>query len=197
MHWDEELGPAPLFGVTPNMCPIRFPHLCRRFCGSARLSLGISVGLVLMTCLSGCGTTAPGGKPGIAFYKVNDYHLRDEPGWQDEKGGDPMVPFERKRLLYGAVTEKERQSRSGNYYTFFWTDTPSTDPATIRFEYRQAGSGAKVHRREQEVPRVSARNLIKVKVLGDEYRQNGRVVAWRVSLWRHGENLASTQSFLW
>ena len=75
--------------------------------------------------------------------KVKYYHLNEID--RESMSIDPMIRFEREHLLYGAVTEADQQQRLGHYYALFWTSAkPMAGPVTIRFDYRQIGTGEKV-----------------------------------------------------
>ena len=41
---------------------------------------------------------------------------------------DPMVRFEKKHLLYGAITQQEKKLRSGHYYIFDWLNPNWKNP---------------------------------------------------------------------
>ena len=68
----------------------------------------------------------------------------------------------------------------------------------MRFEYRQKKTGSKIHRKDLTTSsQTSYRNKIKIKITGKDYQQNGKVTAWRISIFRDGHVLASDQSYLW
>lgn len=50
---------------------------------------------------------------------------------------------------------------------------------------------------EQEVSDVRKTNQTQFQVIGPDYQTDGRVTAWRVSLVRGQEELASQESYLW
>ena len=128
--------------------------------------------------------------------KVKYYHLNEID--RESMSIDPMIRFEREHLLYGAVTEADQQQRLGHYYALFWTSAkPMAGPVTIRFDYRQIGTGEKVFHLDQVIPRVRERNTALLRVSGESYRQHGRVVAWRASVWRDGKEIDVMRSFLW
>lgn len=109
---------------------------------------------------------------------------------------DPMILFERERMGYGAVDGLDRMARQGNYFTFFWRCDVKAD-ITVRLEYRQENLGAYVQ--AQEVSYTGAKGSMKTdfKVVGDDYRQDGRVVAWRALLIENGKIVGLTASNLW
>ena len=108
---------------------------------------------------------------------------------------DQSLPFEHKRLLRGAVSNAERQARKGNYYTFFWRVEDRSRPVTLRFEYRQAGTGFDVHTQQQELPAKAG--VARFQVVGDEYRRNGSVIGWKCTLLQGGAVLDERKSYLW
>jgi len=109
---------------------------------------------------------------------------------------DPMLLFERQRINYKAVTGNEELQKRGDYYTFFWRAT-LTAPITVRFEYRQEKLGTFVLAREVFYPQARGSIITKFEVTGDDYLDDGRVIAWRALLIADGKIVGLTQSFLW
>jgi hypothetical protein len=109
---------------------------------------------------------------------------------------DQMVAFERERVNYGAVTAVDRLQVRGNYFNFFWRSRQA-GPVTVRFEYRQANLGSYVQAREVDYDRPRGTVETKFQVIGDDYLQDGRVIAWRALLISEGKIVGLTQSYLW
>jgi len=109
---------------------------------------------------------------------------------------DPMIAFERQRLNFGAVSNFDRQQRFGHYFTFSWRARRTAD-LTVRFEYRQASLGAHVQAQEYFYAGVKGTVGSAFKVVGDDYREDGRITAWRALLIENGKIVALSQSFLW
>ena len=151
--------------------------------------IGTLVGLAWL--LGGCAS-AP---EATEISKVKYYHLKDTD--PESLSIDPMIRFEREHLLHGAVTEMEREERLGHYYALFWSAAPVVSPVTVRFEYRQIGTGEKVSRLEREVSQVREHNTTLLQVSGPTYQEHGRIVAWRASIWHAGRELDVMRSFLW
>lgn len=147
---------------------------------------------LLAVFVASCTSVSKG--PGGQISKVKYYHLH--PGIPVSTI-DPAVQFERDYLLYGAVTKAQVRERFGHYYTIFWKATDRSQPVKVRFEYRQANTGLEAHVQEVEVTDLHRTNSSKFFVVGNEYNTSGRVTAWRVSLLRGEEELASQQSYLW
>jgi hypothetical protein len=125
---------------------------------------------------------------------VKQYHLREN---MFQQNVDLMARGEVQRLLHGAVTVEERRQKVGQYYQVVWNQPDSSSSEVeIVFDYLQAGSGSKVKSLERRFPaqdRVDAH----FSVVGSDYQQNGRVLAWRVSVKRNGTVIASKQSYMW
>ena len=109
---------------------------------------------------------------------------------------DDMISFQRQRVNFGAITQIDRQQRYGVYYTFFWRAERKTD-LTLRFEYRQQRLGSYVQAKELFYPAVKGSVESKFQVIGDDYADEGRVIAWRAVLIEGGRIVGLSQSFLW
>jgi len=109
---------------------------------------------------------------------------------------DPMIAFERQRVNFGAVNNYDRQERRGHYFTFFWKAKRRAD-LTLRLEYRQENLGAHVQARELFYKGVKGNLKSDFAVIGDDYREDGRITAWRAVLIENGRIVALNQSFLW
>ena len=109
---------------------------------------------------------------------------------------DATVLFERERINYGAVDGVDKAARLGNYFTLFWRSTEKAD-VTIRLEYRQENLGSYVQ--AKEISYTGAKGTMKTdfKVVGDDYRQDGRVTAWRALIIQNGKIVGLTASYLW
>jgi hypothetical protein len=126
--------------------------------------------------------------------KVKPYHLQP---MERPRGVDPAINFERTYRLHGAVTLAEQMARAGHYYTITWKADDRTQPATVRLEYRQRDTGMTVKVKNIQVDQIKSSNVTDFSVVGSEYSSDGPVTAWRVSLVRGKEMLASAESFLW
>ncbi len=143
--------------------------------------------------LLGCAATPDK----LGFTKVKYYHLKEEDNRADSMSIDPMIRFERQHFLHGAVTQQEKHARLGHYYTLFWNGRPGSGPVTLRFEYRQSLTNERVFTFEHTIRDVREHNRTSLHITGDSYHRHGRVVAWQASLWKDGQMLDSTRSFLW
>ncbi len=109
---------------------------------------------------------------------------------------EPMIAFERARMNFGAVNQYDRQERYGQYFTFFWRAGQKAD-LTVRFEYRQENLGSYVQAQDKFYEGAKGSMKSEFKVVGDDYRKDGRITAWRAILIENGKIVGLNQSFLW
>ena len=105
---------------------------------------------------------------------------------------DAPITFERQYRLFGAVTALDQRQRFGNYFDFFWRAKRPSD-VTVRLEYRQ--EKLHEHVQAQEISYRNARGTHKTefKVIGDDYFDDGRVIAWRCLLIENGRIVAENR----
>ena len=109
---------------------------------------------------------------------------------------DAPIVFERQYRLYGAVTGLDMRQRFGNYFDFFWRTKRSSD-VTVRLEYRQEKLHQHTQAQEITYRNVRGTHRTEFKVIGDDYFDDGRVIAWRCLLIADGRIVAENRSFLW
>ena len=109
---------------------------------------------------------------------------------------DSSIAFERQYRLFGAVTRLDQHQRFGNYFDFFWRAKRPAD-LTVRLEYRQEKLHALVQAQEISYPNVHGSHKTEFKVIGDDYFDDGRVIAWRCMLIENGQIVAENRSYLW
>ena len=109
---------------------------------------------------------------------------------------DAPIVFERQYRLYGAVTGVDQRQRFGNYFDFFWRAKRPSD-VTVRLEYRQEKLHEHLQAQEISYRNVRGTNKTEFKVIGDDYFDDGRVIAWRCLLIANGRIVAENRSFLW
>jgi hypothetical protein len=149
---------------------------------------------IVRPVLLGCAAALCACATGDAISKVKIFRLdASEP----LRAADPAISFEQRHYLHGAITAEEVRAREGNYYTIYFSLADPSQPVTLRFEYRQAGTGSKVLVIEKPIEDPGRSNTTDIAVAGDTFQQNGRVLAWRVSLVRGKQVLASRHSYLW
>ncbi len=109
---------------------------------------------------------------------------------------EASMNFESTYRLYGAITEADKRQRMGNYFDFFWR---AKRPANVivRLEYRQDKLRSFVQAREVSYPNAKGNYKTEFAVIGDDYLNDGRVIAWRCLLIENGRIVAQNLSYLW
>jgi len=109
---------------------------------------------------------------------------------------DVPITFERQYRMFGAVTALDQRQRFGNYFAFFWRAKRPSD-VTVRLEYRQENLHEHVQAQEITYRNVRGTHKTEFKVIGDDYFDDGRVIAWRCLLIASGQIVAENRSFMW
>lgn len=109
---------------------------------------------------------------------------------------DPAVGFEGSYRLFGALTELDRRRRFGNYFDFFWRAERRAE-ITVRLEYRQEKLRELTQAREVYYPEVKGSRRTTFAIIGDDFFNDGRVLAWRCLLIHKGRIVAEERSYLW
>ena len=109
---------------------------------------------------------------------------------------DASINFERQYRLFGAVTKLDQHQLFGDYLDFFWKTKGPAD-VTVRLEYRQEKLHAHVQAQEISYANVHGMRKTEFKVIGDDYFDNGRIIAWRCLLIESGKIVAENRSFMW
>ena len=124
---------------------------------------------------------------------VKAFIMRDQNQTTED---DAMVQNAKMRRLYGAVSIEERKQRLGQYYTAVWNADPGLEKEII-FQYQQGKSGSLVKRMTRTIGAGTSTGSQEFGVLGDDYFNNGRVLAWKMTLKAGGEVVSTKQSYLW
>ena len=117
-------------------------------------------------------------------------------GSNESEGADASINFERQYRLFGAVTNYDRRQRYGNYFDFFWRAKRDAD-LTVRLEYRQDKLRSFVQAREVRYPNARGSHKTEFRIIGDDFLDDGRVIAWRALLVENGRIVAENRSYLW
>jgi hypothetical protein len=127
---------------------------------------------------------------------VKQFQLRDQ---QRNNGDEPMIRMEKERRLRGAVSMEERKERLGQYYTLIWHDPEGAGQgaAEVVFQYQQGATGSRVKRMSKTFPASAVEGSAGFAVIGENYFDGGKVLAWKASLQRGERVLATRQSYLW
>jgi hypothetical protein len=109
---------------------------------------------------------------------------------------DASIGFERSYRLHGAVTGLDQRQRFGHYFDFWWRAKHDAN-VTVRLEYRQEKLRSFVQ--AKEVSYASARGTVhtEFRIIGDEFYDDGKVIAWRCLLIADGHVVAEDRSYMW
>jgi len=120
-----------------------------------------------------------------------------------EDSSQGMVRGEQQKRLYGAVSIEDHKQRIGQYYVVSWdlrNQKKITDwngQAQLVFRFKQASTGSKVHTLSKLYPTEIKKGKWEINNIGDEFSENGRILAWRADLIYGGQAIASRESYLW
>lgn len=129
------------------------------------------------------------------FRKVDQYFL--DPAAPRLTGQvDASVRFERDYRMFGAITALDQHQRFGNYYDLFWVARRPGE-VRVRLEYRQEKLHAFIQAREVRYPHGRGHHKTEFAIIGDDFYDDGRVIAWRASLIVNGRIVATRRSYLW
>ena len=130
------------------------------------------------------------------FTKVSTFFNDPRDPRTEKPTTSPMLQFERQRVNYGAVNALDRGERYGHYFNVWWKSSRPAD-VTVRFEYRQENLGSHVQAKELSYRAASGTTESKFTILGDQYKDDGKVTSWRLLLVVDGKVVGLRQSFLW
>lgn len=111
--------------------------------------------------------------------------------------GAMMVRAEQLRKFYGAVGVRDRELRLGHYYAVDWRNDDVGEPVRVKFEYQQGGTGSRVLVMEDEFDSSLTEGRAEFRIVGKDYLEGGKVLAWKCGLWRGDDEVASQASYLW
>jgi hypothetical protein len=139
----------------------------------------------------------PGEAPGRARQTTSTLGAKStSPSQKTATLQDAPITFETKYRMFGAVTALDQRQRFGNYFDFFWRAKRPSD-VTVRLEYRQEKLHEHVQAQEITYRDVRGTHKTEFKVIGDDYFDDGRVIAWRCLLIASGQIVAENRSLLW
>ncbi len=123
------------------------------------------------------------------------------PQFLDLKGRNSLTPSLYERDLYQATLLRETNLCSGMRFNVQWKAKGQTNaPLKIQLELRGVAHGdyPKQLVLEKPVePRGRFSHWTLFELLGEAYKDFGRVTAWRVTLWEGPRSLGEQKSFLW
>jgi hypothetical protein len=145
------------------------------------------VSLAITLCSVSCSVEAASAK----IKKVLSFYL-------DREGRQSLSPSLYERDAYQAELRRKPHERSGLRFDVQW-NANTTAPLTLRVEARGA-NGTQNTRivLERDVRKTGLfSRWTQLKMTGDEYRNFGDLVAWRVTLWQGSVLVSEQKSFLW
>lgn len=148
--------------------------------------------LILLACFSLAAAHAGDAVTG-RIVKVLPFFL-------DRQGRDALSPSLFDRDAYQAQLREQTNQVSGIRFDVLWKATPAPDEhVTIALELRGIGTNSmpKLKTLEVDVTPGKYRRWTEIPLVGEDYKNFGAVVAWRVTLWNGGRMLGEQKSFLW
>ena len=118
------------------------------------------------------------------------------PFFLDQDGHIAKSPSLFDRDAYQAYLRAHTNDISGLRYD---VQCSTDEKSKLRLELRGVGEGSKPKFKilESAVDAGSFNNWTKIKLTGDEYKNFGAVIAWRVTLWAGDKQVSEQKSFLW
>lgn len=120
----------------------------------------------------------------------------------DQQGRNAISPSLFDRDAYQAYLRDETKSNrvAGMRFDVQWKATPAPgEKIKLAVELRGIGTNSipRLKTLETNVVPGTSRQWTELPLAGDDYKNFGKVVAWRVSLWNDGQLLGEQKSFLW
>ncbi len=128
----------------------------------------------------------------VKILKVLPLHL-------DLQGRHALSPSLFDRDAYQAQLKRNPDQRSALKLDIQWKAPKKIGEAELRVELRGSsatGTGT-VTLKETAPPTGSFSKWKSVRLEGDAYRKFGELLAWRVTIWQGGQQVAEQKSFLW
>jgi len=122
------------------------------------------------------------------------------PLFLDLQGHDAKSPSLFDRDAYQAYLRQHTNEVSAMRVDVFWKAAHAKDSKLkLRAELRGTSEGGMPHQivLESDVTPASYRTWTSLKLEGDDWRNFGSLVAWRVTLWNGDQLLGEQKSFLW
>ena len=122
------------------------------------------------------------------------------PFFLDQQGRDATSPSLFDRDAYQAHLRERTNEVSALRFDVLWQATKAPDERIkIAVELRGVGTNSvpKLKTLETNVVPGTFRQWTEIPLAGDDYKNFGAVVAWRVTLWDGGRMLGEQKSFLW
>ena len=131
---------------------------------------------------------------------VNGRIVKVLPFFLDQQGRNAKSPSLYDRDAYQAWLNQHTNQISAMRYDVWWKATPAPDAKIkIALELRGIGTNSlpKLTTLETNVVPGKYRQWTSIPLAGEDYKNIGTVVAWRVRLWNDSQLLGEQKSFLW
>ena len=123
------------------------------------------------------------------------------PQFLDLKGRASLLPSLYERDVYQATLRDHTNQCSGMRFNVQWkTKGQPAAPLKLRVELRGLAHGdfpGQLVLEKPVEPRGRYSHWTEVPLVGEEYKNFGRLTAWRVTLWEGPQLLGEQKSFLW
>ena len=122
------------------------------------------------------------------------------PLFLDQQGHDAVSPSLFDRDAYQAFLREHTNDVSAIRFDVLWKAAKApAEKIKIGVELRGIGAGSvpKLKTLMVDVVPGTFRKWTEIPLAGEDYKDFGTVVAWRVTLWDGGRMLAEQKSFLW
>ena len=122
------------------------------------------------------------------------------PFFLDQQGRDAISPSLFDRDAYQAYLREHTNEVSAIRFDVLWKAAKApAEKIKIWVELRGIGAGGvpKLKTLEEDVAPGTLRKWTEIPLAGEDYKNFGAVVAWRVTLWNGGRMLGEQKSFLW
>ena len=135
---------------------------------------------------------------GLAVQAVPFKVIKVLPQYLDREGRYALSPSLFDRDAYQAQLRRRPEERFGLQFAIQWK-APNSARLKLRVELRGArGQEPTTATLEQTVQhRGILSNWSAPKLLGEDYKKFGELVAWRATLWDGNQQVAERRSFLW
>ena len=147
--------------------------------------------LLALVCLAAAGHAADA---------VTGRIVKVLPLFLDQQGRDSRSPSLFDRDAYQARLRDGTNLVSGVRFDVLWKAGKAPDiKLKIAVELRGVGTNSvpRMKTLETNVVPGTIRKWTEIPLAGDDYKNFGTVVAWRVTLWNGGQLLGEQKSFLW
>jgi hypothetical protein len=120
------------------------------------------------------------------------------PQYLDERGRHALSPSLYDRDAYQSHLRRHPELRLGLQFAVQWKG-PNASPLKLRVEMRGALGPVATATLLEGVVKYHGlfSNWAILKIVGDDYKNFGELIAWRATLWEGDKQLAEQKSFLW